>query len=108
MHLRSFGDLVHTAFGRAVLIKIIVLIGLVGLGALNRQRSLPRLRAAVASGATPGAVGRVLRTTLRVEVGLVVVVLGVTAALVSYAATVGALRRPLLQERADRVRWRSS
>jgi copper transport protein len=84
VHLRSFDDLVHTAFGRAVLIKIIVLIGLVGLGALNRQRSLPRLRAAAASGATPGAVGRILRTTLRIEVALVVVVLGVTAALVSY------------------------
>ncbi|HEX5924151.1 MAG TPA: CopD family protein, partial [Baekduia sp.] len=85
VHLRSFGDLLHTAFGRAVLIKIIILIALVGLGALNRRRSLPRLRAAAASGATPGAVGRVLRTTLRVEVALVVVVLGVTAALVSYA-----------------------
>jgi copper transport protein len=85
VHLRSFGDFLHTAFGRAVLIKIIILVGLVGLGALNRQRSLPRLRAAAASGATPGAVGRVLRTTLRVEVALVVVVLGVTAALVSYA-----------------------
>ena len=85
VHLRSFGDFLHTAFGRAVLVKVIVLVTLVGLGALNRQRSLPRLRAAAASGATPGAVGRVLRTTLRVEVALVVVVLGVTAALVSYA-----------------------
>ena len=84
VHLRSFGDLLHTAFGRAVLIKIIILLALVGLGALNRQRSLPRLRAAAAAGATPGAVGRVLRTTLRAEVALVVVVLGVTAALVSY------------------------
>jgi copper transport protein len=85
VHLRSFGDFVHTAFGRAVLVKIIVLVALVGLGALNRQRNIPRLRAAAASGATPGAVGRVLRTTLRVEAALVVVVLGVTAALVSYA-----------------------
>jgi copper transport protein len=84
VHLRSFGDLVDTAFGRAVLIKTIILVALVGLGALNRQRSLPRLRAAAAAGATPGAVGRVLRTTLRAEVALVVVVLGVTAALVSY------------------------
>ncbi len=84
VHLRSFGDLLHTAFGRAVLIKIIILVALVGLGALNRQRSLPRLRAAAAAGTTPGAVGRVLRTTLRVEVALVTVVLGVTAALVSY------------------------
>jgi copper transport protein len=84
VHLRALGDLVHTAFGRAVLIKIMILVALVGLGALNRQRSLPRLRAAAASGATPGAVGRILRTTLRVEVALVTVVLGVTAALVSY------------------------
>lgn len=84
VHLRSFGDLVDTAFGRAVLIKIMILVALVGLGALNRQRSLPRLRAAAVSGATPGAVGRVLRTTLRIEVALVIVVLGVTAALVSY------------------------
>jgi copper transport protein len=84
VHLRSIGDLVDTAFGRAVLIKIIILVALVGLGALNRRRSLPRLRAAMASGATPGAVGRVLRTTLRIEVALVIVVLGVTAALVSY------------------------
>jgi copper transport protein len=84
VHLRSFGDLLHTAFGRAVLIKIIIVIALVGLGALNRRRSLPRLRAAAAAGATPGAVGRVLRTTLRAEVALVTVVLGVTAALVSY------------------------
>ncbi|WCB91898.1 Copper transport protein YcnJ [Baekduia alba] len=85
VHLRSFGDFLHTAFGRAVLIKIIILLALIGLGALNRRRSVPRLRAAAAAGATPGAAGRVLRTTLRVEVGLVVVVLAVTAALVSYA-----------------------
>jgi copper transport protein len=85
VHLRSFGDLLHTAFGRAVLIKIIVLLVLVVLGALNRRRSVPRIRAAAATGAAPGAAGRVLRATLRAEVALLVVVLGVTAALVSYA-----------------------
>lgn len=85
VHLLSFGDLLHTAFGRAVLIKIIILLALVGLGALNRRRSVPRLRAAAAARAAPGASGRVLRTTLRVEVGLVLAVLAVTAALVSYA-----------------------
>jgi copper transport protein len=94
VHLRSFGDLAGTAFGRAVLIKIIILVTLVGLGALNRRRSLPRLRAAAASGATPGAVGRVLRTTLRVEVALVVAVLGVTAALVSYPPPSALSSRP--------------
>jgi copper transport protein len=85
VHLRAFGDLLHTAFGRAVLIKIIIVLGLVGLGALNRRRTVPRLQRAARDGATPGATGRVLRTTLRVEVALVVVVLAVTAALVSYA-----------------------
>jgi copper transport protein len=85
VHLRSFGDLLHTAFGRAVLIKIVVLLLLVVLGALNRRRSVPRIRAAAAAGTSLGEAGRVLRATLRAEVALVVVVLGVTAALVSYA-----------------------
>jgi copper transport protein len=85
VHLRSFGDFLHTAFGRAVLIKIILLVALIGLGALNRQRSVPRLRAAARDGGSPGATGRILRNTLRAEVGLVVIVLAVTSALVSYA-----------------------
>jgi copper transport protein len=85
VHLTALDDLLHTAFGRAVLVKIVVLTVLIGLGAINRQRSVPRLRAAAAAGAAPGAAGRVLRTTLRVEVALVAVALGVTAALVSYA-----------------------
>jgi copper transport protein len=85
VHLRSFGDLLHTAFGRAVLIKIIILLALVGLGALNRRRSVPRIRAAAAAGDSAGQAGRVLRSTLRAEAALMVAVLGVTAALVSYA-----------------------
>jgi copper transport protein len=85
VHLRSFGDLVHTAFGRAVLIKIGLVVALLALGAINRRRSVPRLRALARDGAAPGAAGRLLRSTLRGEVALVVAVLGVTAALVSYA-----------------------
>jgi copper transport protein len=85
VHLRSFGDFAHTAFGRAVLVKIALLLLLVGLGVLNRRRGVPRIRAAAAAGAAPGEAGRALRATLRAEVALVVVVLGATAALVSYA-----------------------
>ena len=85
VHLRAFGDLLHTAFGRAVLIKIIILLALVGLGALNRRRSVPRIRAAAAGGESAGQAGRVLRDTLRVEGLLMLAVLGATAALVSYA-----------------------
>ena len=57
VHLRSFGDLLHTAFGRAVLIKIVLLLLLVGLGALNRRRSVPRIRAAAAAGTSRGGGG---------------------------------------------------
>ncbi|HMJ35559.1 MAG TPA: copper resistance protein CopC [Baekduia sp.] len=85
VHLRAFDDLLHTAFGRAVLIKVVLVAALVGLGAVNRQRSIPRLRALAREGAAPGVAGRLLRSTLRAEVALVVVALGVTAALVSYA-----------------------
>jgi copper transport protein len=84
-HLTAVDDLWDTAFGRAIAIKVALLAALIGLGALNRQRSIPRLRAAARDGATAGAAGRVLRSTLRAEVALVTVVLGVTAALVSYA-----------------------
>jgi copper transport protein len=85
VHLRTFDDLLHTAFGRAVLIKIGLVLALIGLGAINRRRSVPRLRALAREGAAPAGAGRLLRRTLRAEVALVVVVLGVTAALVSYA-----------------------
>ncbi|WP_445152780.1 copper resistance CopC/CopD family protein [Baekduia sp. Peel2402] len=85
VHLRSFGDLLHTAFGRAVLVKVIILLALVALGALNRRRSVPRIRAAAASGESAGQAGRILRDTLRVEALLMLAVLGATAALVSYA-----------------------
>ena len=53
------------------------------LGAYN-QRRLCRLRAAAHGGATPGRDGRLLRRVDAAEVALLAVVLGVTAALVSY------------------------
>ncbi|MCW2997624.1 MAG: copper resistance protein CopC, partial [Solirubrobacterales bacterium] len=85
LYLDAFGDLLHDAFGRAVLVKIVLLLVLVGLGAVNRQRVLPRLRALAAGGGTPGPVGHLLRRTLRLEVGTILVVLAVTGALVGYA-----------------------
>ncbi len=83
-HIAAWGQLLHTGFGRAVLIKIGLIVVLIGFGAVNRRRAIPQLRALVASAATPGATGRLLRRTLRAEVVLVTIVLGVTAALVSY------------------------
>jgi copper transport protein len=83
-HMSAWSQLLRTGFGRAVLVKVVLLAVLIGLGAINRRRVLPRLRELAAKAATPGAAGRLLRRTLRAEVAFVVAVLGVTAALVSY------------------------
>lgn len=85
VHVRSLDNVVGTAFGRAALIKLCLLLALIGLGAINRRRVIPRLRQIAAGGGPPAAAGRLLRRTVRAEVALIVVVLGVTAALVSYA-----------------------
>jgi copper transport protein len=91
----GLAPLTHTAFGRAVLIKLGLLVALVALGAVNRQRVVPALRRLADGGEPPGAAGRVLRRTLRGEVALVVVVLGVTSALVSYAPPVALSSGPV-------------
>jgi copper transport protein len=83
-HIAAWNQLLHTGFGRAVLVKVGLILLLIAVGAINRRRVIPKLRALVASAAAPGAAGHLLRRTLRAEVALVLVVLGVTAALVSY------------------------
>ena len=77
--------LTGTAFGRAVLSKAVLLLVLIGFGAVNRRRVVPRLQRMAAGGAAPGGAGRLLRRTLRAEVALIVAVLGVTGALTGYA-----------------------
>jgi copper transport protein len=83
-HMDAWGQLLHTGFGRAIVIKVVLILVLIGVGVVNRRRVIPTLRGLADSGAPPGAAGHLLRRTLRAEVGLVLVVLGVTAALVSY------------------------
>ncbi len=90
LDLHALDDLLHTAFGRAILVKIGLLAGLIGLGAWNSRRARPRLEALAASGAGPGAAGVGLRRSLRAELVLMLAVLAVTSALVSYAPPVGA------------------
>lgn len=91
----SLSALTDTPFGRAVLIKVVLLVALVGPGAVNRQRVVPALRRLADGGEPPGAAGRLLRRTLRGEVALVLVVLGVTSALVSYAPPVATATGPV-------------
>src|SRR6185503_20224739 len=74
---------------------VVLLLLLVALGAVNRQRVVPSLRRLAGAGEPPGEAGRILRRTLRGEVVLVLVVLGVTSALVSYAPPVAASSGPV-------------
>jgi copper transport protein len=78
--------LLDTPFGRAALIKFIVLAGpLVALGAYNQRRLVPRLKRLADEGQNPGRTGFALRRSIRTEILLLVGVLGATAALTTYA-----------------------
>ncbi|HEX2067012.1 MAG TPA: CopD family protein, partial [Candidatus Thermoplasmatota archaeon] len=74
LHVGSWQGLVATAYGRAVLAKVALLVALLGLGALNRLALGPRL----AAGADRRAA---LRRTVQAETLLMAVVLGVTGVL---------------------------
>ena len=85
IEVRHLDALTTTGFGRSVLAKVALLLVLIVFGAVNRQRIVPALRRLAAAPAAPGAPGRLLRLTLRAEVALVLVVLGLTGALTGYA-----------------------
>jgi copper transport protein len=99
VYVRELEALTETGYGRAVLVKFVLLVAiLVPLGAYNRLRSVPRLERIAAGDEPPGRAGLLLRRTLRAEVAVLVVVLGVTAALASYAPSVTALSGPFSAE----------
>lgn len=85
VEIRHFDLVFSTAFGRATFVKLMLLLALVVLGAVNRRRTIPRLRAAADAGRSPGADGVVLRRTLRAEALLIVAALATTGALAGYA-----------------------
>ncbi len=94
VHIRTWDGLFHSAYGVAVLVKFALLMVLIGLGAINRQRTIPALRRAVSESRSPGEIGVLLRRTLRAEVLLLIVVLSVTSALVAYTPPVDATAGP--------------
>jgi copper transport protein len=78
--------LLDTPFGRAALIKFLLLVGpLMALGAYNQRRLVPRLKELAATGQTPGGAGFALRRSLRAEIVLIMGALAATAALTTYA-----------------------
>jgi copper transport protein len=94
VYVRHFGDLFSTGYGRAVLAKFLLLCCVIALAAYNRRTSVPRLEAIAERGESPGRPGVLLRRALRAEVALLAVVIGVTAALASYAPPVSAQAGP--------------
>jgi len=90
VYVRNLDNLIHTDFGRIVLAKILLFVGLMALGGYNRQFSVPRLNKIASGGESPGRAGVVLRRALRGEVVLVAVVLGVTGALAGFAPATAA------------------
>jgi copper transport protein len=94
VYVRHFGDLFSTGYGRAVLAKFLLLLCVMVIAAYNRRDSVPRLGAIAERGESSGRPGVLLRRALRAEVALLAVVIGITAALASYAPPVSAQSGP--------------
>jgi copper transport protein len=95
VEVASVPALVDTAFGRAVLIKLVLFTALVGLGWVNRSRILPQLRAA---GGSPAQAGLLLRRTLRAELTLGIAALAVTGALAGYPPSTAVSSGPVSRD----------
>jgi copper transport protein len=91
VEVRTFAHLLDTAFGRAVLIKVVLVVAIAMLGYANRNRLVPALRRAEG---TPGRAGVRLRRTLRIELALGVGALAATGALSGYPPSVEAASGP--------------
>lgn len=105
LHLTTLYDLTDTAYGRAILIKAVLLVTAVGVAVVQREWLVPRLRKAADAEETPSSTdeiavptvataGRQIRLALRAEVLLLVAVLAVTGALAGYAPPKSLLSGP--------------
>jgi putative copper export protein len=72
-----------TAYGRLVLAKVALMSALIALGAFNRRRMLPQVRALAARGEPPGRAATVLHRSVALEVGFAIIVRSVTSVLVA-------------------------
>ena len=92
--VRSLDGLVQTTYGVLILVKTGLFAALVGFGWVNRRRVLPALTGLVKRGMSPGATGTLARRSLRGELAVMTCVLGVTAALITYAPPIDAASGP--------------
>ena len=80
MVLPSLSDLVTTGYGRALLVKVLLVVTVIVMGAYNRRRLIPAMSAGAGAASEPRRrLGRVVRIELAVLLGVV----GVTAVLVA-------------------------
>ncbi len=92
--VRSFNALVHSTYGALIIVKIILLLCLICLGWVNRERVIPALSRIVGAAEPPGESGVLARRTMRGEIALMLAVFGVTAALITYAPPIDAASGP--------------
>ncbi|MGO9489128.1 MAG: copper resistance CopC/CopD family protein [Solirubrobacteraceae bacterium] len=92
--VRTFEGLFHTTYGALIIAKVVLLLILIGLGWVNRERVIPALRRIAGDGRPPGEAGAVARRTMRGELTLMLCVFGVTAALITYAPPIDAASGP--------------
>ena len=92
--VRSIDGLTQTTYGALIIAKVVLLLALIGLGWVNRERVIPGLRRIVAATGPTGGIGLLARSTMRRELALMLAVFGVTAALVSYAPPIDAASGP--------------
>lgn len=100
LDVRSLSGLLDSTYGALVLAKTGLLAVLIALGRQHRARLLPALRGRLGRGSTPGGPGAATRRALRGELALMLGVLAVTAALVSYTPPVDAEEGPFSASRA--------
>jgi copper transport protein len=86
----SLDAFVDTAYGRLVLAKIALFVGLLSLGAYNQRRLLPRLRQVADGDQDPERAAALLRRSVTCEVALALVVLGLASVLVATEPPAGA------------------
>jgi len=92
--VRSVDGLLNTTYGLLILAKTALLLALIALGWVNRERVIPALQRVVAAAGPPGQTGVLARRTMRGELALMVCVFGVTAALITYAPPIDAASGP--------------
>ncbi len=92
--VRSLHALFHSTYGALIIAKIVLLLLLICLGWVNRERVIPALKRIAGAGEAPAGSGVLARRTMRGELALMLCVFGVTAALISYAPPIDAASGP--------------